>query len=142
MPTLSSFSEKRLAPTLLHCIPLFSSYPLQCNPTSTGGNGYIIVVIDYFTKLVEVMPTFLNDGYTSTLYVFNHIITCFCAPQAIFTDQGSHFQNQMMNELHVKLGFLHEKKSPYYPQANKQVEAINKVLKMILQCMVGSNKSS
>jgi hypothetical protein len=48
----------------------------------------------------------------------------------------------MMSELHVKLGFLHEKSSPYYPQANRQFEAIKKVLKAMIQRMVGENKTS
>ena len=38
----------------------------------------------------------------------------------------------MMEELSAKLGFRHENATPYYPQANGQVEAINKVLKMML----------
>jgi hypothetical protein len=47
-----------------------------------------------------------------------------------------------MSELHTKLGFHHENSSLYYPQENGQVEAIKKVLKTILQCMVGTNKTS
>jgi hypothetical protein len=115
---------------------------MQCKPTSAGGHGYIIVVVDYFTKWAEAMPTFLNDGRTTTLFIFNHIITHFGVPRAIVTDHGSHFKNQMMSELHAKLGFRHENSSPYYPQANGQVEAINKVLKTMIQRMVGENKTS
>jgi hypothetical protein len=48
----------------------------------------------------------------------------------------------MMSELHIKLGFFHEKSSPYYPQVNGQVEATNKVLKTMIQRMVGENKTS
>jgi hypothetical protein len=48
----------------------------------------------------------------------------------------------MMSGLHTKLGFPHENSSPYYPQANEQVEAINKVLKTMLQCMVGLKKTT
>jgi hypothetical protein len=33
-----------------------------CHPTSARGNHYIIVAVDYFTKWVEAMPTFSNDG--------------------------------------------------------------------------------
>ena len=46
----------------------------------------------------------------------------------------------MMAKLSAKLGFHHENSSPYYPQANKHVEAINKVLKTIIQQMVGTHK--
>ena len=48
----------------------------------------------------------------------------------------------MMEELSTKLGFLHENSMPYYPQANGQVEAINKVLKTMLHRMVGDHKSN
>ena len=46
----------------------------------------------------------------------------------------------MMKELSAKLGFHHENSTPYYLQANGQVEAINKVLKTMLYRMVGDNK--
>ena len=52
------------------------------------------------------------------------------------------FVNQMMTELSTKLGFCHENSTPYYPQANGQVEAINKVLKTMLQCMVEDHKTN
>ena len=48
----------------------------------------------------------------------------------------------MMEELSAKLGFHHENSTPYYPQANGQVEAINKVLKTMLRWMVGDHKSN
>jgi hypothetical protein len=88
------------------------------------------------------MPTFLNDGCTATLFLFNHIITQFGVPQVIVTNHGTHFQNQMMGELSTKLGFHHEKSSPYCPRENGKSKAINKVLKTMLQFMVGSNKTS
>lgn len=37
---------------------------------------------------------------------------------------------------------MHESSTPYYPQANGQVEAVNKVLVMMLQRTVGMHKSS
>ena len=47
-----------------------------------------------------------------------------------------------MTELSTKLGFCHENSTPYYLQANGQVEAINKVLKTMLRRMVGDHKSN
>jgi hypothetical protein len=42
-----------------------------CNPPSVGGHYYIIVAIDYFTKWVEAMPMFKDDGETASLFLFN-----------------------------------------------------------------------
>jgi hypothetical protein len=115
---------------------------MTCNPHSARGNGYIIVAMDYFTKWVEVMPTFDNTRKTVALFIFNHIITRFGIPQDIFTDHGSHFRNFMMSELTEKLGLRHEKSTPYYPQANGQVEAINKVLITMLRRIIGIHQTS
>ena len=104
-----------------------------CNPRSSEGNGYIIFVVDHFTQWVEVMPTFNNTRPIATLFFFNHVIAQFGVPQAIVTNHGKHFHNHMMNELTAKLGLLHDIYTPYYPQSNGQVEAINKILKRMLQ---------
>jgi hypothetical protein len=113
-----------------------------CHPVSARGHRYIIVAVDYFTKWVEAMPTFNNDGETTALFIFNQIVARFGIPKEIVTDHGSHFQNKMMSELTSKLGFKKEHSSPYYPQENGQVEAINKSLKTILQWTINSAKSN
>jgi hypothetical protein len=115
---------------------------MTCNPHSVSGNGYIIVAVDYFTKWVKAMPTFDNTGKNAALFIFNHIINCFGVPQAIVTDHSSHFRNFMMSELTEKLGLLHENSTPYYPQANGQVEAINKVLITMLRQMIGIHNTN
>jgi transposase InsO family protein len=84
----------------------------------------------------------ITPGKLQHLFIFNHIITRFGVPQAIVTDHGTHFHNFMMSELTDKLGLRHENSTPYYPQANGQVEAINKVLTTMLRRMVGIHKSS
>ena len=78
---------------------------VHCRPTSAGGYGYIIVAVDYFTKWVEAMPTYVEDRKTTMLFLFNHIIARFGIPKVIVTDHGSHFQNKMMEELSTNLGF-------------------------------------
>jgi hypothetical protein len=115
---------------------------MTCNPHSTGGHGYIIVAVDYFTKWVEAMPTFDNTGRTTTMFLFKNIITRFGVHQAIVTDHGSHIQNFMMSELTKMLGLLHENSTPYYPQANVQVEEINKVLTSMLRRMIRIHKTN
>jgi hypothetical protein len=86
-----------------------------CNPPLARGHHYIIIVVDYFTKWVEAMPMFKNDGETTTLFLFNQIIARFGVPREISTDHGSHFQNHMMIKLTSNLGLQQEHSSPYYP---------------------------
>lgn len=114
---------------------------MTCNPHSAGGNSYIIVDVDYITKWAEAMPT-LDDGKTITQFLFNHVISRFGVPQAIVIDHGSHFRHYMVVELTSKLGLRHDNSMPYYPQANGQVEAVNKVLITMLQCTIGMHKSN
>eukprot|EP00253_Pinus_taeda_P033668 PITA_33668 len=88
------------------------------------------------------MPTFVNDGETTTLFLFNQVISCFGIPKEIVTNHGSHFQNKMMVELALKLGFRQEHSSPYYAQGNGQVETVNKSLKFILQRTINKSRSN
>ena len=76
------------------------------------------MAVDYFTKWTEAIPTYVEDVKNAALFLFNHIIARFGISRAIVTNHGSHFQNKMMAKLSVKLGFHHDKSTPYYPQAN------------------------
>jgi transposase InsO family protein len=113
-----------------------------CNPPSARGHRYIIVAVDYFTRWVEDMPTFKDDRETTTLFLFNQIIATFGVLRENFTDHGNHFQNKMMSDLTSNLGLRQEHPSPYYPQVNGQVEAVNKSLNTILQQTINSAKTN
>ena len=78
---------------------------MTCNPFSTRGHKHIIVIVDYFTKWAEAMPTYKADGETVVFFVFNQIIMCLNIPKDIVIDHGSHFQNNMRTELATMLGF-------------------------------------
>eukprot|EP00253_Pinus_taeda_P006460 PITA_06460 len=97
---------------------------MTCNPPSAAKHKYIIMAVDYFTKWAKAMPTYKNDSETTALFLFNQIISRFGISREIVTDHGSHFQNQLMSELDLKLGFRLEHSSPYYPQANGQLLGI------------------
>ena len=116
------FSRKvRSHPSPMHpiiAIGPFSKWGIDfttCHPPLAQGHRYIIIVVDYFTKWAEAMPTYLNDGKTTTLFTFSHIISKFIIPKKLVTDHGSHFQNAMMTELFAQLGIRQEHYSPYYP---------------------------
>jgi hypothetical protein len=61
------------------------------------------------------MPIVKSDGKTVAFFVFNQIIARFSILSDIVTDDGSHIQNEMMEELASKLEFKHGHSFPYYP---------------------------
>ena len=115
---------------------------MTCKPRSAKGHGYIIVAMDCFTKWAKAMPTYSGYGKMATQFLFNHVISRFSVPQAIVIDHGLHFRDYMMVELTSTLGLHHDGSTPYYPQANGQVEVMKKVFITMLQHTIGMHKSN
>eukprot|EP00253_Pinus_taeda_P022198 PITA_22198 len=139
--------KTRIPPTPLHPVVVvgpftkWGIYFMTCNPTLAGGHGYIIVAVDYFTKWAEAMPTLNNNDEMTSLFFFNYVVSRFGVPQAIVTDHGLHFRNHMMVELVAKLGLSHDNSTPYYPQANGQVELVYGLEAVLpIQCEISSLK--
>ncbi|XP_045810459.1 uncharacterized protein LOC123904898 [Trifolium pratense] len=61
-------------------------------------------------------------------FIQNHIIYRFGIPETITTDQGSVFTGRKMQEFATQTGFKLLTSTPYYAQANGQVEAANKII--------------
>ena len=118
------YRKMRAPPAPLHPVIVVSPFAkwgieyITCNPHSAEGHGYIILVVYYFTKWAEVMPTFTTDGKTTTIFILNHMISQFGVPQAIIIDHGSHFRDIMMTKISAQLGLRHDNYTLYYPQAN------------------------
>jgi hypothetical protein len=64
---------------------------MKFHPPLARGHRYIIVAVDYSTKWVEAMLSFLSNGETTTFFIFNQVITRFGVPKYFVTDHGSHF---------------------------------------------------
>ena len=88
------------------------------------------------------MPTFNVDVKTTSYFIFHQIIARFGIPKQIVTNHGSHFQNRVMTELTMMLGFRQDHSSSPYPQENGQVEAVNKTLKTILKHIINVSRSN
>ena len=115
---------------------------MTINPILANGHKHIIVAVDYFTKWTEAMPTFDCKAETATHFFFNHVITWFGVPKQLVSDHGAHFQDTVWAELSTMLKFEQRYSSSYYPQGNGQVEAVNKIIKTMLQRMVGNHKTN
>ncbi|RDY10471.1 Pro-Pol polyprotein, partial [Mucuna pruriens] len=82
----------------------------------SNGYSYILLVVDYMSRWVEVVATKTNDAKV----VVNFLK--FGVPKALISDQGSHFCNRAMSSLLEKYGVVHRIATAYHPQTNGQAE--------------------
>ncbi|WJX27586.1 hypothetical protein P8452_16393 [Trifolium repens] len=100
----------------------------EIRPASSKNQRFILVGIDYFTKWIEAVALPKVDQETVISFIQNHIIYRFGLPETITTDQGTVFVGQKMQNFANEAGFKLLTSTPYYAQANGQVEAANKII--------------
>lgn len=72
---------------------------MECFLASSQGKKYIVVVINYFTKWEELMPTFNYIDTSTTHFFFNNVISQFGVHKQLVSDNRTHFGNETIEEL-------------------------------------------
>ena len=70
------------------------------------GNEYVLVIIDAFSRWVELFPTKSTTAVETASVMLNHIGR-FGSPEVIHTDQGPAFHNELVQELWNRTFFCH-----------------------------------
>ncbi|XP_058752246.1 uncharacterized protein LOC131625402 [Vicia villosa] len=109
----------------------------EIKPASLKQQRYILVGIDYFTKWVEAVALRNVDQEAVIDFIRDHIICRFGIPETITTDQGTIFTGKKIQEFAQEVGIKLLTSTPYYAQANGQVEAANKVIISLIKKHVG-----
>nr|GEW98027.1 reverse transcriptase domain-containing protein [Tanacetum cinerariifolium] len=109
--------------------------------SSSRGNKYILVAVDYLSKWVEAKAHPTNDSRVVCKFLKN-LFARFGAPRAIISDRGMYFCNDQFTKVMQKYGVTHRLATPYHPQTSGQVEVSNPSLKRILERAVGENRVS
>nr|GEZ07141.1 reverse transcriptase domain-containing protein [Tanacetum cinerariifolium] len=109
--------------------------------SSSRGNKYILVAVDYLSKWVEakVLPT--NDVRVVCKFL-KSLFARFGTPRAIISDSGTYFCNDQFAKAMLKYGVTHRLTTAYHPQTSGQVKVSNRGLKNILERTVGENRAS
>ena len=104
------------------------------------GNLYILLVVDYVSKWVEVIACPRNDANTVVGFVQRNILGIFGAPRIIISDEGSHFSNKMFAKLLSRYGVRYVMGLAYHPQTNGQAEISNREIKNILKKTINTSR--
>jgi hypothetical protein len=93
--------------------------------------SYILVIKEDFTNFTRLIPSKLRDHITVAEALLEWYAD-FGAPMVHISDQGSHFKNSVIKELHRLMGTQAHYTVAYSPWANGTVEVVNE---SILRCM-------
>jgi transposase InsO family protein len=74
------------------------------------------------------------------MFIFDDIITRFGCPKVLMSDQGTPFINKTVEALTEEFAVHHQKSTPYHPQANRMIEAFNKILETTLTKICSVNR--
>jgi hypothetical protein len=88
-------------------------------------NQYVLVITDYFTRHITAIALPNCTAETTAQALFNEYFCKYGIPSVILSDQGSHFQNQLMENIQKLIGYNHIYSTPYHPQTNGIVERFN-----------------
>ena len=88
------------------------------------GNEYILVIIDAFSRWVELFPTKSMTAVETASIVLNHIGR-FGSPEVIHTDQGPAFHNELLQELLRLCAIENSFATAYSSEENGIVERAN-----------------
>lgn len=108
--------------------------------TSSMGNKYILVAVDYVSKWIKAIASPTNNTQVVIKLFKNNIFPRFGVPCLVISDGGSHFISKIFDKLLDKYGVKHIVATPYHPQTSGQVEVSNREIKKILEKTVSISR--
>ena len=97
--------------------------PLQSR--SDRGNRYVIVLTDNLSEYVFAAAKPDCSADTAASFLLDSFILLHGAPERLITDNGTHFNNNLLHAVTTSLRIAHAFSVAYHPQTNGQVERFN-----------------
>lgn len=103
-------------------------------PKSRSGKKYCLTVMDGYSRFLSVYPTARCRALDAANALMRHILL-YDFPSVLSSDQGTHFKNELMEELCRLLGIRQNIHVAFRPQSTGCLERSHKVLKNALYGM-------
>lgn len=97
-------------------------------PTTSSGNRFILVAMDYFTKWPEAYAIPNHEATTVARVLVDGFFSRFGVPKELHSDQGREFESRVFGETCRLLGINKTRTTPLRPQSAGLVERFNKTL--------------
>ncbi len=101
---------------------------------------YLLVVIDDYSRYPEI-EIVSSTSAKSVIPKLDRIFATFGCPQVVRTDNGPPFQSAEFAAFAKYIGFTHRKVTPFWPQANGEVERMMRNLKKVYRTAKAENRS-
>jgi hypothetical protein len=107
-------------------------------PRSKNGKTMLLVVVDHFTKWVELFA--LRDAKADRIceILESEIFSRWGSPKSILSDNATNFRGNVFAKMCKSWGIHHKFATPYHPQCNL-TERINRSVKNVIISYVHSN---
>lgn len=105
-------------------------------PDTHTGDRYAIFAVDFLSRWVEARATNTADAATAATFIYEQIVCRYGPPASLHSDNGSHFVNEVIDNLNQILKIQHHRSTPYYPQSNGRVERVIGTIKGNLKKLV------
>ena len=104
-------------------------------------NKYILVIVDQFTKWIEIVPLPNQSAHSVAKATLDNFISRMGCPIQIHTDQGTNFVGNLFTDLCKLLEIVKTRTTPYRPCSNGQVERYNRTILQTVRCYLKGKQS-
>lgn len=110
-------------------------------PRSSKQNEYLLVIVDYFSKWVEMFPMRVAKAPNIAKILIEEIFTRWGTPTYLVSDRGKQFTSNLITTICKQWKVVQRLTTAYHPQTNL-TERVNKNLKTMLSSYVKENHRS
>ena len=109
-------------------------------PETARKNSHILVISDYFSKLVEIFPLPNIRAETVADVLFRGWIKRYGCPREIHSDQGRQFESAVFQEMCKMLEISKTRTTPLHARSDGMIERMNRTMQNMLSKYIQENQ--